>query len=35
MGVFILGEPLTVWVVLGTVLVLSGVYWVSRGRAKA
>ena len=39
MGVFILGEPLTLWVVLGTVLVLSGVYWVSRGngrgRAKA
>ena len=39
MGVFILGEPLTIWVVLGTVLVLSGVYWVSRGngrgRAKA
>jgi drug/metabolite transporter (DMT)-like permease len=30
MGVFILGEPLNAWIVAGTVLVLSGVYWVSR-----
>lgn len=34
MGVFILGEPLTIWVVLGTVLVISGVYWVSRGNGR-
>lgn len=30
MGVWILGEPFNVWIVLGTVLVLGGVYWVSR-----
>jgi drug/metabolite transporter (DMT)-like permease len=30
MGVFILGEPLNAWIIAGTVLVLSGVYWVSR-----
>ena len=30
MGVFILGEPLNVWIIAGTVLVLGGVYWVSR-----
>jgi drug/metabolite transporter (DMT)-like permease len=30
MGVFILGEPFNVWIVGGTVLVLSGVFWVSR-----
>ncbi len=32
MGVFILGEPLNVWVIAGTVLVLGGVYMVSRSR---
>lgn len=32
MGVFLLGEPLNAWVVAGTVLVLSGVYLVSRSR---
>ncbi|MEK7345509.1 MAG: DMT family transporter [Pseudomonadota bacterium] len=30
MGVFILGEPFNVWIVGGTVLVLSGVFWVTR-----
>jgi drug/metabolite transporter (DMT)-like permease len=30
MGVFILGEPLNTWIIAGTVLVLGGVYWVSR-----
>ena len=30
MGVFILGEPFNMWIVGGTVLVLSGVFWVSR-----
>ncbi len=30
MGVFILGEPLNAWIIVGTVLVLGGVYWVSR-----
>lgn len=32
MGVFILGEPLNAWIIAGTVLVLSGVYLVSRSR---
>ncbi|MDO8771022.1 MAG: DMT family transporter [Burkholderiaceae bacterium] len=32
MGVFLLGEPLNAWVIAGTVLVLSGVYMVSRSR---
>ena len=32
MGVFILGEPLNVWIIAGTVLVLAGVYMVSRSR---
>jgi drug/metabolite transporter (DMT)-like permease len=32
MGVFILGEPLNTWIIAGTVLVLGGVYWVSRSR---
>jgi drug/metabolite transporter (DMT)-like permease len=32
MGVFILGEPLNVWIIAGTVLVLGGVYLVSRNR---
>jgi drug/metabolite transporter (DMT)-like permease len=30
MGVLILGEPFNMWIVGGTVLVLSGVFWVSR-----
>lgn len=30
MGVFILGEPFNAWIVGGTVLVLSGVFWVTR-----
>ena len=32
MGVFILGEPLNEWIIAGTVLVLGGVYLVSRNR---
>ena len=32
MGVFILGEPLNAWILAGTLLVLSGVYMVSRNR---
>ena len=32
MGVLILGEPFTVWVALGTVLVIGGIFVVSRGR---
>lgn len=35
MGVFILGEPLNAWIIAGTLLVLSGVYMVSRSRAPA
>ena len=30
MGVLILGEPFNLWIVGGTVLVLSGVFWVTR-----
>ncbi len=30
MGVLILGEPFNVWIVGGTALVLSGVFWVTR-----
>ncbi|MEN9888111.1 MAG: hypothetical protein RL559_148 [Pseudomonadota bacterium] len=30
MGVFILGEPFNLWIVVGTVLVLAGVFWVTR-----
>jgi drug/metabolite transporter (DMT)-like permease len=30
MGVWILGEPFTGWIIAGTVLVLSGVFWVTR-----
>lgn len=30
MGVYILGEPFNVWIVAGTVLVLTGVFWVTR-----
>jgi drug/metabolite transporter (DMT)-like permease len=32
MGVFLLGEPLTVWVVAGTVLVIAGVAVCSRAK---
>lgn len=35
MGVFILGEPLNAWIVAGTMLVLAGVYMVSRSRPAA
>ena len=35
MGVAILGEPFTVWVAAGTVLVLAGIYLFSRARAVA
>jgi drug/metabolite transporter (DMT)-like permease len=35
MGIFILGEPLNAWIVAGTVLVLAGVYLVSRSRPAA
>jgi drug/metabolite transporter (DMT)-like permease len=35
MGVFILGEPLTVWVAAGTALVLLGIYVFSRGMRPA
>ena len=34
MGVFILGEPLNAWIIAGTVLVLGGVYMVSRRRSR-
>ena len=30
MGVFILDEPFNMWIVAGTVLVLTGVFWVTR-----
>jgi drug/metabolite transporter (DMT)-like permease len=33
MGVWLLGEPMNMWIVAGTMLVLSGVYWVSRSRS--
>lgn len=32
MGIVILGEPFTPWVAAGTLLVLSGVWWLARGR---
>ena len=32
MGVFILGEPLNAWIIAGTLLVLGGVYMVSRSK---
>jgi drug/metabolite transporter (DMT)-like permease len=35
MGAFILGEPLNLWIIAGTVLVLAGVYMVSRSRPVA
>ena len=34
MGVFILGEPFNLWIVAGTVLVLAGVWWVTRTGAR-
>ena len=30
MGVFILDEPFNMWILAGTALVLSGVFWVTR-----
>jgi drug/metabolite transporter (DMT)-like permease len=30
MGVWILGEPFNAWIIAGTALVLSGVFWVTR-----
>jgi drug/metabolite transporter (DMT)-like permease len=33
MGVLLLGEPFTAWVLAGTVLVLAGVFVCSRSRA--
>ncbi len=33
MGVIFLDEKLNTWIIAGTVLVLMGVYWVSRGKA--
>ncbi len=33
MGVIFLGEQLNLWIIAGTVLVLLGVYWVSRSKA--
>lgn len=33
MGVVFLGEKLNLWIIAGTVLVLLGVYWVSRSKA--
>ncbi len=35
MGILILGEPLNAWIIAGTVLVLAGVYLVSRSRPVA
>ena len=32
LGVLLLGEPFTVWIALGTVLVLAGVYLLARWR---
>jgi drug/metabolite transporter (DMT)-like permease len=32
MGVWLLGESMNMWIVAGTILVLSGVYWVSRSK---
>lgn len=33
MGVLLLGEPFNGWVLVGTVLVMGGVFWVSRAKA--
>ena len=30
MGVWILGEAFNIWILAGTALVLSGVFWVTR-----
>jgi drug/metabolite transporter (DMT)-like permease len=30
MGVLVLDEPFNAWIIAGTVLVVSGVFWVSR-----
>jgi drug/metabolite transporter (DMT)-like permease len=30
MGVWILDEPFNMWIIAGTALVLSGVFWVTR-----
>jgi drug/metabolite transporter (DMT)-like permease len=35
MGVWLLGEPFTGWLAVGTVLVIAGIFVVSRGRAAA
>jgi drug/metabolite transporter (DMT)-like permease len=32
LSVWLLGEPFTVWIALGTVLVLAGVYLLARWR---
>jgi drug/metabolite transporter (DMT)-like permease len=32
MGIAILGEPFTGWIVAGTLLVLAGIWWLARGR---
>jgi drug/metabolite transporter (DMT)-like permease len=32
MGIVILGEPFTVWIALGTVFVLSGIWMLARAR---
>ena len=34
MGIVILGEPFTVWIALGTVFVLSGIWLLARARPK-
>ena len=34
LGVLVLGEPVNMWIVLGTVLVLSGVYMASQSGEK-
>ncbi len=34
LGAWLLDEPLNAWVLAGTLLVLSGVYWVSKGAQK-
>ena len=33
MGIAILGEPFTVWIAAGTVLVLGGIWWLARARS--
>ena len=34
MGVWILGEPFNIWIIVGTTLVLSGVFWVTRSAGR-